>query len=495
MIKTNIDSIGKWSNTEIEVVCDSCGIDKKIKFKLYTSYGYCNGEYLCKKCKLKKNNLEKWGVENVFQLDNIKEKSKKTNLEKRGVEFVSQSKDIQIKIKENNIKKFGVEHHLKNKEVLNKQKSTNLDRWGVENVSQSREVKDLKAKKYLENWGASNNKKSEIFRKNNFKIANHKNYLSYKENGISLFRCDNNKEHDFEIDIDLFHKRIKYKTILCTICNKINGHQSGGEINLFNFIKSIYNGEIIQNYKIGNKEIDIFLPSEKIGFEFNGIYWHSEIYKDKNFHLEKTKFFESQGIRLIHFWEDDWNHRKSIIESQIGNLLKLSSKIGSRNCIIKEIDDIELVKKFLNNNHIQGWSNSKIKIGLFHNEELVCLMTFDQFEGRKKMNYGEWNLNRFCNKIGFNVIGGASKLLNYFIKNYKPIRIISYADRDWSRGDLYTKLKFEKVNESNPDYKYVFDGERIHKSNFKRSITGISESELEIPKIWDCGKIKYEIIL
>jgi len=48
---------------------------------------------------LKKSNLSKYGVENVFQLKEVKEKSKKTNLEKRGVEFISQCLDIKEKIK------------------------------------------------------------------------------------------------------------------------------------------------------------------------------------------------------------------------------------------------------------------------------------------------------------------------------------------------------------------------------------------------------------
>jgi hypothetical protein len=122
-------------------------------------------------------------------------------------------------------------------------------------------------------------------------------------------------------------------------------------------------------------------------------------------------------------------------------------------------------------------------------------MTFDKFEGRKKMLDCEWNLNRFCNKINYSIIGGASKLLSYFIKKYNPNRIISYADKDWSIGNLYEKIGFMKLYETESDYKYVVSGRRIHKSRFKKSKTGISESELDIPKIWDCGKIKYEMII
>ena len=120
-------------------------------------------------------------------------------------------------------------------------------------------------------------------------------------------------------------------------------------------------------------------------------------------------------------------------------------------------------------------------------------MLFDHYEGRKKMNGDQWNINRFCNELGFSIVGGASKLLNYFVKNWKPKRIISYADRDWSIGSLYEKLGFSIINLSKPDYKYIIGGKRVHKSRFRKSRTNINESQLDIPKIWDCGKLKFEI--
>jgi hypothetical protein len=158
-------------------------------------------------------------------------------------------------------------------------------------------------------------------------------------------------------------------------------------------------------------------------------------------------------------------------------------------------------RDFLNGNHIQGFVNSVVKIGLYYENELVSVMSFDNFEGRKKMEDGGWNLSRFCNIVGFNVVGGASKLLKYFIKKYGPSRIVSYADRDWSVGKLYDTLGFVRVGEGRPDYKYVLDGKRVHKSRFRKSNlrTDLSESKYveknKINKIWDCGKIKFEMVL
>ena len=131
-------------------------------------------------------------------------------------------------------------------------------------------------------------------------------------------------------------------------------------------------------------------------------------------------------------------------------------------------------------------------------------MTFDTFEGRKKMEEAGYNLSRFCNKINTNVVGGASKLLSYFIKVYEPSRIVSYADKDWSIGSLYYTLGFENIGGNGPDYKYIVDGKRVHKSRDKKSRLGIQGTSitehqetkrLGIHRIYDCGKIKFEKVI
>jgi hypothetical protein len=152
-------------------------------------------------------------------------------------------------------------------------------------------------------------------------------------------------------------------------------------------------------------EIDIYLPELKLGFEFNGLYWHSNKFKEKNYHLNKTDWFKEKGIRIIHIWEDDWILRREIVESQIKNSIGLNTnRIFARKCYIKEVD-VKIARKFLNENHIQGFVNSSNKLGLYYNEDLVSIMTFDNNEGRKKMELFGYNLNRFCNKKGINVIG------------------------------------------------------------------------------------------
>jgi len=327
-----------------------------------------------------------------------------------------------------------------------------------------------------------------------FIISRDINYLKYIGSNYSLFNCKNG--HEFTINIDNYHNRLRSNIELCTVCNPIGDSRSIKEDELYRFILSIYKGEVIKSYR-DKLEIDIYLPEIKLGFEFNGLYWHSEKLKDKNYHSDKTKYFLEKDIRIIHIWEDDWSFNCNIVKSQIKNWLgKTDNKIWARKC---EVVQLKSVSNFLEDNHIQGIDQSSLKLGLIYNKELVSVMTFNNFEGRKRMEDSGWNLSRFCNKIETNVVGGASKLLKYFIKNYKPIRIISYADRDWSIGNLYYKLGFNNINESLPDYKYVVHNKRVHKSNFKKSKLKYSCTEKEyitsigVDKIWDCGKIKFEL--
>lgn len=54
-----------------------------------------------------------------------------------------------------------------------------------------------------------------------------------------------------------------------------------------------------------NWELDLYLPSLKIGIEFNGVYWHSSKYHDSDYHKNKTQDALSKGVTLLHFWEDE----------------------------------------------------------------------------------------------------------------------------------------------------------------------------------------------
>lgn len=92
--------------------------------------------------------------------------------------------------------------------------------------------------------------------------------------------------------------------------NKIKGHTSSFQYDVYNFIKQHTDLTVILNdrHQLLNSflELDIYIPELRLAIECNGTYWHSEIYLKKNYHYNKSKRCEEQNILLINIWEHLW---------------------------------------------------------------------------------------------------------------------------------------------------------------------------------------------
>ena len=288
------------------------------------------------------------------------------------------------------------------------------------------------------------------------------------------------------------------------------GKQSKEEIELVNYIKSICSFPLETNVRkiIPKFEIDIYIPELMIGIEYNGLYWHSEkCGKSSDYHIHKMKEANKQGIRLIQIFSDEWINKKDIVKSKLISILQQTktTRIFARKCYIFEID-AHTKNNFLNLHHIQGEDRSSVKLGLFNGDELISVMTFSSPRislGQKHKPEGIYELSRFASSQY--VVGGSSKLINYFIKKYTPKEIYSYSDNRWTDPDnnMYLKLNFKKTSTSSPGYFYTKNYlSRFHRYNFNKGIlkkmgADINKTEKEImeslgyTRIWDCGTTKY----
>ena len=256
-----------------------------------------------------------------------------------------------------------------------------------------------------------------------------------------------------------------------------------------------------------NREIDVYIPSLKLGIEYNSLHWHSErLGKDKNYHLDKLNKCNEQGIKLIQIFEDEWVKHREICESKLRQIcgLNRNPKIFARKCKVVEITDKNEAYEFLDKNHIQGRTGFTIALGAYCQNNLVGVMTF------KKEKEGYWDLNRFATDISHQCVGIGGKLFKYFTRNYPFIEIKSFADRRWTidpTNNLYTKLGFEFDSYVPPTYWYhnpkINPYIRFHKFGFRKQhlhkqyglpLT-MTEREmttaLGYTRIWDCGLIKY----
>lgn len=245
---------------------------------------------------------------------------------------------------------------------------------------------------------------------------------------------------------------------------------------IFNDIFELNNKKIISPF-----EIDLYNKDKKLAIEYNGMMFHSFgklekgiiQNKDKDYHLMKTELCEEKNIELLHIMENEWldETKKEIWKNIISNKLGLiKNRIFARKCKIKDLSKKiynKEINNFLNKNHIQGEIPSKVKIGLYCNNELISLMTFGKPRYNKNI---EWELLRFCSKLDYSVVGGASRLLNFFEINYKPKSLISYANRRWSIGNVYKKLNFKELNKTEPNYYFHIKDPFViyHRSHFQK---------------------------
>lgn len=311
--------------------------------------------------------------------------------------------------------------------------------------------------------------------------------------------CPNN--HIYSVSWDNWNS----KSSRCPRCSEWG--KSKAELELLDFIKEIYSGEILTNDRtvLGNKELDIVLPQLNLAIEYCGLYWHSEaLGKDRYYHVNKLNTCLDKNIKLITIFEDEWVSNKDVVKSRLGSYINSSNntKVFARKCKIQEISSAT-AKAFCTENHLQGYgAGASIRLGCFYLDELIAVMTFSKpslAKGIKSAQEGVWELHRFCTKKNFTLLGGASKLLSFFEKNYFCIKIYSFADRRWSNGKLYDCLGFKKDSITQPNYWYFIDNtKRLHRFGFRKTKyekdTG-TEKSLRIKQgfsiIWDCGNLKY----
>jgi hypothetical protein len=449
--------------------------------------------------KIKSTNMSRYGNEYGLGSEDIKKKIKITVNEKYGVDNVSSIEDVKKKKENTCLRNHGVNYYLSKQ---TEKEDAVSKKYGVKNIMQVDSVKNkMVSTKLRTNY-------KNLFLNNRFKDKVSPLFSIEEYTGVI------DKEYQFRCNTcnNTFISKMEDGDIpRCYTCYPVKG-SSIFEKEVYEYI-SILTDNVECNNKtiLKGKEIDIFIPELSIGIECDGLYWHGESFgnKNKNYHLNKTKECEVNNIHLIHIFEDEWIHKSDIVKSKLQHLFnKNDQKVYARNCIVKEICSKEC-NEFLFKNHIQGHDKSNIRLGIYYNNEIVGVMTFGKL--RKSLGNiskpNHYELYRFCTSK--HIIGGASKLLKHFIRQYSPDEIITYADRRWThfRNNVYERLGFVKMSDTNPNYwyfgkgtdykrfhRYAFAKHTLHQKlkTFDNSLTEWQNMKLNgYDRIWDCGNLKY----
>lgn len=295
----------------------------------------------------------------------------------------------------------------------------------------------------------------------------------------------------------------KRRINICPKC--IHDANNSGTSNVENILFEEFKEFFEQSNRtvLSGKELDLYSEKHKLAIEVNGVYWHSDKFMNKNYHLNKTKECDKLGITLLQFWDYEIIKKFDIVKSMISSRLGLNKKIYARKCVIKEVSSKES-KQFQNDNHIQGYTNAKINYGLYYNDELVALMTFLKSRFDKKYDF---ELIRYCNKLNLTIVGVASKLLKHFQRNYKG-SVVSYCNKRYSNGNLYRQLGFSHKSSSVPNYWYsnglnLLSRYECQKHKLKDVLKNFDENLSERDnmlnnrcyRVYDCGNDKFELVI
>jgi hypothetical protein len=251
------------------------------------------------------------------------------------------------------------------------------------------------------------------------------------------------------------------------------------------------------------REIDIYIPSIKVGIEYCGLFWHSDRNNyDKNKHHKKWVDASKLGINLITVFEDEWLFNRDVVKSRLASILQThSTRIFARKCQVTKVSHVS-VKTALNNWHIAGAKSSSNSICLTHDGQLVSVLTYGTPRYNKNADI---EIIRFASLPGVTVIGAFGKLLNELIKLTNCKSIVSYSDNRWGQGNVYRAVGFELDGITPPSYFYfkIKDKIRFHRSAFMKhhiieklhGDSNLSEYEnmkkLKYNRIYDCGTTRW----
>ena len=299
------------------------------KQKMLKKYG---DEHYSNREKAKQTMLKKYGVDHNFKLLNSSENSKRI--------WKEHHDDILLKIKETSLERYNCESPNQNPEIKKRQQESAIKHYGsLKNAYKIRfeGSKQTKKQKYGDEFYHNKEQAKQTLLKRHALFEHDNNCTQYKKvikkygQGWLSLNIPYIYNGRFRYISNEYLEQIKKYS------EEIHNLQatSNEECELYNYLKTLTHKRIYKNVKNKIKddnhfyELDMYIPSLNLAFEFNGTYWHSTIKKDKFYHQTKTLLCYKNNIQLIHIYEFEWIKDKDLIKN---NLKRLFNNEDCSNC-------------------------------------------------------------------------------------------------------------------------------------------------------------------
>lgn len=480
--------------------------------------------------KRKQTNLKKYGTESSSANLEVKNKIFSTNLERYGTKIPSMTTDVKQKISKTmldldgswiekmentNLERYGAKNVSKNQNVIKKirtsfENNVDKEKW-IGKIKESQKKVDIVARKEksiktsLEKYGHEHFVQSEEYKSkkledniNKFMNKIGENYNLIKYGSYQIKKLD--KIHEihhhicdktFKIAVSTCSERINNKQEICLHCNPFLLNCSKGEKEVVDFIRSIYDQEIVENTRsiISPYELDIYLPDLNLAIEFNGVYWHSTDKKAKLYHQKKYLKCKEKGIRLIQINDFDWKHHQDTVKSILQTSIcpTLNNDLDIKNLQIREADKID-AKFFMKENNIEDFIKFSFAYAIYDKEEMIQYISF------KNINSKIYELCQFSTKNFTNINDGLRILFDASKEKLIKLgcnKLILTINPEYQDSKQFEEIGFVYNKITAPSYKY-FDSNISLKLN-EKEFTKIATEEIFLETL-NSGELKYEMV-
>lgn len=225
----------------------------------------------------------------------------------------------------------------------------------------------------------------------------------------------------------------------------------------------------------------------------------------KDWEIEEAKTIVNiEGERLVNY-RRRWNVLKSYIKTGTGNV---ENRFYARDCEVRIVPNTEL-RPFLEENCFYGYRSANINLGLYLKKDkngiekgrLLMIYTF----GYPFFSKGLYDVEviRVATKLFCQVIGGASKLLSHFLKNYPVLtfgkrevvvnKIVFIVDADHNDGRSLETLGFKFVSHEGNGFMNVdsVTGEVFQRKPMQHKVVMERMRKGEIYSVANAGSIIY----
>lgn len=235
-------------------------------------------------------------------------------------------------------------------------------------------------------------------------------------------------------------------------CQKCKPEISKQQTAIYDFVSTYCDAQYNNRDIIAPLELDIWVPSKRLGLELHGIYHHSANTNERDSFLkyrnqQKALAAHKSGIKLVQIFSDEWETSEAIWQSIIRTHLGVSTTLYARKTNLVQLP-LPDEKAFFTANHLRGYAPSTACYALAIDGDPLIAMSFVH-----RHNY--WEIQRFATKLNHVIVGGKTKLYKHFLRKHTPQAVLTYADLRYSAYYCYCGLGLTCTGHTKPGYRYI----------------------------------------